>query len=181
MSIKSPPIQALHIVFIFMLGATGCQSSTPTLTPPSPTALALTPTPPLADLPTFFAQSVAASGDIVSARQARFIIYSHVIDVQDLRRGVSQRQSDMQQCWLYQARTLSECSEAEIERAFYPPADEPPLPKMFFAIATQRDDEVLVILDYKHYTDPQDAIDGYRYVLQLDGDVWQVKSWTSVY
>jgi len=158
----------------FAIGMVGCNSSTVTPT------LVLSPTPPVEDLPQYFAQTVAAGMD-VAGYQERIIIYSQVLDEKYLWFGVSQKKDDMRQCWLYRNKVLSGCSPADIERAFYVKEGSPPVPKMFFAVAYADEKEVIVILDYKHYRSTEDPIDGFRYVLQLNNGKWQVKSWTQVY
>lgn len=132
------------------------------------------------DLAEFFARAVASGPDIAGTLP-RFIIYTELSDPTNLWFGVSRRQSDMRRCWRYDHGDLTVCSPADLGRAFRVQGQLPGLPKMFFAIATERDDEVLVVLDYYRPDHPADPVDGYRYVLTPETGVWTVKSVTAVY
>ncbi len=170
------------------LSLMGCNiptaTPTPTLPPTailaSPTAIEVAPTPSSEDLPRTFALILAEDENIIYY-QAHLFIYSQVVNSEDLWFGVSQKKDDLRQCWLYQEKTLSKCSQADIKRAFYIQKGTPPIPKIFFAIASMDEQEALIIVDVKHYRSLLDPIDGFRYVLQRNHGQWQVKSWTQVY
>ncbi|HXF85200.1 MAG TPA: hypothetical protein VNK49_07395 [Anaerolineales bacterium] len=188
MLFRLAPTLAKATAVVLAVGAVGCKSPTtmptfgafPTATVISITADEYTPTTSIEDLPEFFAHAVAAGNEIAS-HQERVIIYSQMVDKKNLWLGVSQERDDIRRCWRYQDRKLIECSDSDIKYAFYVQEGIPPIPKMFFAIATVIEGETLVVLDYKHDKSSQDPIDGFRYVLQFDHGSWQVKSWTQVY
>lgn len=171
----------------FAITAAGCASSTilPTPSPStarvvsSPTVQATTPTPLIEVLPEFFARTVAAGDEITSAWE-RIIIYSQAVDRSNLYMGVSRLHEHMRRCWTYRNGTLAECTVDDIERAFYVQEGKPPIPKIFFAIATVNDDRVLVLLDIQ-YSAYFESTDGFRYVLQSDQSGWHIVSRTQVY
>ncbi len=187
MSVGSAFIRSLAMLAAFAITAAGCASSTilPTPSPPaatlvpSPAVQATTPTPLIEGLPEFFAQTVAAGDEITSARE-RIIVYSQVVDRRNLYMGVSRLHEHMRRCWMYRDGTLIDCTGDDIERAFYVQEGKPPIPKLFFAIATVNDDRVLVLLDIQ-YSASFESTDGFRYVLQSDQNRWRVVSRTRVY
>lgn len=135
--------------------------------------------PPQDDLPVFFARTIATGDDIVGDRD-RIIIHSKASNENDLYFGVSQKRADMKDCWIYQQKILTECKESDIERVYLTQTETSSIPIFFFAIATKTDKEVLVIMDYRT-NDPQDSVDGFRYVLLFENGEWHVKSLTQVY
>lgn len=155
----------------FALSVSGCASSTipPAPSPPaatvvpSPAVQATTPTLLIEGLPEFFAQTVAAGDEMTSARK-RIIIYSQVAERSNLYMGVSRMHKHMRRCWAYCNGTLAECTADDIERVFYVQEGKPPIPNIFFTIATVNDDRVLVLLDIQ-YSAYFESTDGFRYVL----------------
>lgn len=187
MSARSVCIRSLALLAAFALSVSGCASSTipPAPSPPaatvvpSPAVQATTPTPLIEGLPEFFAQTVAAGDDLASARE-RIIVYSQAVDRRNLYMGVSRLHEHMRRCWMYRDGTLVDCTGDDIERAFYVQEGKPPIPKLFFAIATVNDDRVLVLLDIQ-YSASFESTDGFRYVLQSNQNRWRVVSRTRVY
>lgn len=107
-------------------------------------------------------------------------MYSQVVDRRNLYMGVSRLHEHMRRCWGYRDGTLADCTADDIERAFYVQEGKPPIPKIFFAIATVNEDRVLVLLDIQ-YSAYFESTDGFRYVLQSDQNGWRVISRTQVY
>lgn len=172
---------------VCILNVSGCASSTfpPAPSPPAATTVpsstprSTTPTPLIEGLPEFFARTVAAGDEITDARE-RVIVYSQVVDRRNLYMGVSRLHEHMRRCWGYRDGTLADCTADDIERAFYVQEGKPPIPKIFFAIATVNEDRVLVLLDIQ-YSAYFESTDGFRYVLQSDQNGWRVISRTQVY
>lgn len=86
----------------------------------------------------------------------------------------------MRRCWAYRNGTLAEYTADDVERVFYVQEGKPPIPNIFFAIATVNDDCVLVLLDIQ-YSAYFESTDGFRYVLQSDQSGWRIVSRTQVY
>lgn len=121
-----------------------------------------------------------AAGDEITSARERIIVYSQVVDRRNLYMGVSRLHEHRRRCWMYRDGTLGDCTEDDIERAFYVQEGKPPIPKLFFAIAAVNGDRVLVLLDIQ-YSASFESTDGFRYVLQSDQNRWRVVSRTRVY
>ena len=184
---KSYSLIGMIVVLVFLMR---CGINSSALTSPSPSALpaqieVVSPqsNPPITDsamkeLIELISQTIAPQ--FVDNRDY-LIAYTIVKTKKNLWFGNSTKESDIQRCWVYSKAHLSECTPNDFQRAFRPPQAIPPMPKIFFAIASADSHKVLAILDNYNGLSTSDIMDGFRIVFEYKNNTWQVISQTQVY
>jgi hypothetical protein len=113
----------------------------------------------------------------IGYNEPAFIALTSVKDQEDLYMGVSTDRKDIQKCWLYQDSSMTPFHLEDLERSFRTQN----LPIIYLAFASSSATQTLIIIDHYHWRSEQDAIDGYRLVIEPTGDKWVEKSLKQVY
>ncbi|MBI5822736.1 MAG: hypothetical protein HZB18_01820 [Chloroflexi bacterium] len=179
----------LLILGVWIFAETGC---TPNVTPTihatftvqqAPTATAFIEMPEISN-PLVQAEGESVEEFVVRIAARRIInkrpfliVLSQMENKNNFWFGVSPEVKDKEKCWLYEVDSVRQCANEDIQNKL----NDNEFPKIFFAFAYSNSTEKLYILDYHHPWVEEDSVDGYRLVIEFQGDKWIEKSIASVY